>query len=178
MTYDLSAGGVRLCGQPLARIGDEVEVSLRLPETCIHTRGRVLRLGLTDGRPDFAISFADLSPDDEDAIHNLVLESLSAPGYRSVLLFQSQHDPHWPGWDWLRPLLSICTLATTPLEVVQCLHEYHIGLAILDSAGPAPRAADWNQALPELTWRTIDRAGRLHRFGRDARLEPTELVAP
>jgi hypothetical protein len=170
MTCDLSAGGVRLCGRPLAQIGDEVGVLLRLPERSIRAVGRVLRMGRTRGRPDFAIEFADLEPHDEDAIHDAVVEALAAPEYRSVLIFQGEHDSRWPGWEWLRPLFPICALATTPLEAMQCLQEYAIEIAIVDTSGPAPRAADWNEAIPGLPWRTIDGAGRLRGLGRDARL--------
>ncbi len=74
VTYDLSAGRVRRCGLPLARVGDEVRVLLQLPRGrgLVRASGRLLRPGETDGGPDFAIQFVHLAPRDEDAIHNAV----------------------------------------------------------------------------------------------------------
>ncbi len=95
MTYDLSAGGVRLCGVPHAQVGDEVWVQLELARGRVRARGRLLRLGSADAQPDFAIEFVDLAARDEDAIQDAVLEALSDSDRRSILLAQREEEPGW-----------------------------------------------------------------------------------
>jgi hypothetical protein len=163
MTYDLSTGGTRLCGQPLATVGDELQVLLQLPEGEVRASGQLLRVGSVAGAPDFAIQFAQLEPRDEDAIQDAVLDALTHPDRRSVLLLQNGPDLRWPGWGWLRPVSPICAAAVTPLDAVRCLQEHAIAMAILGRhPGHGPRACQWSEALPELPWRTIDPVGRLH----------------
>ncbi len=129
VTYDLSAGGVRLCGLPLARVGDEVRVLLQLPRGrgLVRASGRLLRLGETDGQPDFAIQFVHLAPRDEDAIHSAVAKALSEPDRRSILLLEERRS----GCDWLRPVTPIRTAVTTSLEAVEYLRK------------KAPRSGSW-----------------------------------
>ncbi len=162
MTHDLSTGGIRLCGQPLVTVGDELSVLLQLPEAEVHASGRLLRIGSSAGRPDFAVEFAQLEPQDEDAIQDAVVDALAHPDRRSVLLFQSEADPRWPGWGWLQPVSPICAAAMTPLGALRCLQEHAITMAILGHPGHGPRSCHWSQTLPELPWRVIDPADRLH----------------
>ena len=122
MVYDLSTGGVRLCGLPRARVGDEVGVRLQLPRDRVYTRGYLLRVGSSAESPDFAIEFFRLSAKAEDAIHDAVIEALSHPEHRSLLLVGEQ-NPYGPEWEWLDPVSPICATATTPLEAVQCLEK-------------------------------------------------------
>jgi hypothetical protein len=170
MAFDLSTGGIRLCGQPLATVGDELSVLLQLPEAEVRASGRLLRVGSAPGRPDFAIQFAPLEPRDEDAIQDAVVDALAHPDRRSVLLFQNGPDLLWPGWGWLRPLSPICAAAMTPLAAVLCLQEHAIAMVVLGRPGPGPRPSQWSEALPELAWRIIDPVGRLHLPGTASRL--------
>ena len=169
MVYDLSTGGVRLCGLPRAQIGDEVTVRLRLPRGSAPARGHLLRVASMSGRPDFAIEFFDVSADTEDAIHDAVVEALSHPERRSVLLLQDAQQEwwrgrHWPGWGWLDPMLPICATAITLLEAVQCLEEHRLDVGIVDSVDHGTRDSELIGLYPEVSWRTIDDGGRLHRF--------------
>ena len=164
ITYDLSVGGIRLCGLPCAQVGDEVRVRLQLPQARVRARGRLIRRGSTDGRPDFAIQFVDLEASDADAIHEaVVVESLSQPQRRSLLLLQREGGFNSPAcFAWLNPVSAICATAATSLEAVQCLEEQPIDMGILSAPGHAVQDSEWSEAHPEVSWRTIDDAGRLH----------------
>ena len=162
MVYDLSTGGVRLCGLPRAQVGDEVRVRLQLPWARVRARGRLLRRGWSNGSPDFAIEFFNLSAGAEDAIHDAVVDALSRPNCRSLLLVQREGER--PAcFDWLEAVSPICATAITSLGAVQCLEEYPIEMGILSPAGGrGVRDFWWSEAHPEVSWRTIDDAGRLH----------------
>ena len=162
MVYDLSTGGVRLCGLPRAQVGDAVRVRLQLPRARVSAWGRVLRRGWTNGSPDFAIEFFNVSADAEDAIHDAVVDALSQPNCRSLLLVQRERE--WPAcFDWLEAVSPICATTITSLGVVQCLEEHPIEMGILSPAGGrGVRDFWWSEAHPEVSWRTIDDAGRLH----------------
>lgn len=172
MVYDLSTTGVRLCGLPRAWLGDEVTVRLQLPRARVFARGHFVRVGLVDGRPDFAIEFLALSANAEDTIHDAVVEALSHPERRSVLLLRNgagrlRPGRSWTGWSWLDPISSICDSATTPLEALQCLAKQVVQVGILSDAAQV-EAPQWAEAYPEVSWRTLERQGRL-RLVRGAR---------
>ncbi len=169
LTCDLSAGGVRLCGVPLARPGSEIEVTLQMRDRCVRTAGRLLRIGSRHGKPDFAIQFVDLDASDEDAIQDVVLEALSRRERRSILLLKNQPEVRWAGWSWLDPLTPICSTAMTPLLAIQQLYEHAIEIGILNRSGDSRLAQQWMELAPEISWRAIDRAGRLHAIGSDRR---------
>lgn len=165
MVYDLSTTGVRLCGLPRAWLGDEVTLRLQLPRARVFARGHFVRVGLVEGRPDFAIEFIELSADAEDAIHDAVVEALSHPQRRSVLLLRNGAEEFrpgrlWTGWSWLEPISSICDSAATSLEALQYLAEQVVQMGILSDAAQA-EAPDWAEAYPEVSWRTLERRGRL-----------------
>ena len=121
-----------------------------------------MRVGETAGRPDFAIRFVGLSADAEDAIHDAVVEALSHPDRRSVLLLQSEQDPIRPGGGhWLEPVLDICATATAPIVAAQCIEEHAIEMGILDASRWPPQAPEWINFYPEIFWRAIDGVGRL-----------------
>ncbi len=163
MTYDLSAGGVRLCGVPHAQVGDEVWVRLELARGRVRARGRLLRLGSADAQPDFAIQFVDLAARDEDSIQDAVLEALSNPDRRSILLVQREEEPGWtPCFDWLAPVSPICATAITELGVVQCLQEHRIEIGILGVGGDWARDSERNAAHSAVSWRMIDYGCRHH----------------
>ena len=161
MVYDLSTGGVRLCGLPRAQVGDEVRVRFQLPRARVRAWGRLLRCGWTNGWPDFAIEFFNVSADTEDAIHDAVVDALSQPNCRSLLLVQREKER--PAcFDWLKAVSPICATTITSLGVVQCLEEHPIEMGILSPAGRGVRDFWWSEAHPVISWRTIDDAGRLH----------------
>ena len=161
MVYDLSAGGVRLCGLPRAQVGDEVRVRFQFPRAQACAWGRLLRRGWANGSPDFAIEFFNVSADAEDAIHDAVVDALSQLNCRSLLLVQREGG--WPAcFDWLEAVSPICATAITSLGAVQCLEEHPIEMGILSTAGRGVRDFEWSEAHPEISWRTIDDAGRLH----------------
>jgi hypothetical protein len=161
MVYDLSTGGARLCGLPHAQVGDEVTVGLQLPQDLVCARGQLLRVGSSGERPDFAVEFFQLSESAEDAIHDAVVEALSRPGRRSLLLVQSERNPYWSGREWLDPVSPICATATTTLEAVQCLEEHHCDVGIIGSGDHEARGSEWIEIFPEVSWRTLDDHGRL-----------------
>ena len=163
MTYDLSVGGVRLCGLPRAQVGDEVSVLLQLPWARVRAQGRLLRRGSIDGRPDFAIQFVDLEANDEDAIQDAMVDALSHPERRSLLLLQREEGFNSPAcFAWLNPVSAISATAATSLEGVRCLEKHPIDMGILSSAGYAVQDSEWSEEHPEVSWRSIDYAGRLH----------------
>lgn len=117
IVYDLSTGGARLCGLPGAQVGDEVRVRLQLPWARVRARGRLLRQGWSNGSPDFAIEFFDVSADAEDAIHDAVVDALAQPNSPSLLLVQREGE--WPTcFDWLDAVSPICVNAITSLGAV------------------------------------------------------------
>ena len=163
MVYDLSTGGVRLCGLPRAQVGDEVRVRFQLPRARVRAGGRLLRRGWTNGWPDFAIEFFNVSADAEDAIHDAVVDALSQPDCRSLLLLQREGKGEWPAcFDWLEAVSPICATAITSLEAVLCLEEHPIEMGILGPTGRGVRDFEWSETHPEVSWRTIDDAGRLY----------------
>lgn len=163
LTYDLSAGGARLCGIPRAKVGDRVGLLLHLPGAWVPAVARLLRVS-KDESPEFALQFIDMDAASEDTIQDAVVEALADPDRRSVLLLQSEKDREWQGWSWLAPVSPICAAATTPLEAVLCLERYEISVALVGEES-ASRLAEWKGALPGLTWRALDRAGRLWSIG-------------
>ena len=169
MVYDLSTGGVRLCGLPHARIGDEVRVRLQLPREWVGARGHLLRVGSAE-KPDFAIEFADLSAGAEDAIHDAVVEALAHPNRRSLLLVQGERNPYWIGWNWLDPVSPICATATTPLEAVERLEEHRCDVGIVGSGDRRTQDLEWIEMYPEVYWRALDNAGCLHPVSRQTSL--------
>ena len=117
---------------------------------------------LNTGQPDFAIEFFDLSARVEDAIHDAVLEALSHPDRRSLLLVQSERNPDWTGLEWLDPVLPICATATTALEAVACQEEHRCDVGIVGSRYLGTQDLQFMAMYPEVYWRSIDHAGRLH----------------
>ena len=176
IVYDLSVRGVRLCGLPRAQVGDEVRVRLQLPRAWVGARGHLLRVGSIAGKPDFAIELFDLSADAEDAIRNTVVEALSHPGRRSLLLVQSERNPYWPGWSWLDPVSPICATATTPLEAVECLREHRFDVCLVGSGDRGTQDLEWIEKYPEVYWRTLDDAGCLHHISRQTCFESCIVV--
>ena len=152
-----------MCGLPHAEIGDEVSVRLQLRRECVRARGHLLRVGSTAEKPDFAIEFFELSAIAEDAIHDAVVEALSHPDRRSLLLVKSERKPYRPAcFDWLDPVSPIYATVTTTLEAVGYLEEHPIDVAIVGSA--SMHDSEWIGMYPEIAWRTIDDAGCLHPF--------------
>ena len=163
MVYDLSTEGIRLCGLPHAEVGENVRVRLQLPRVRVRASGHVVRCGSTPGSPDFAIQFADVEPRDEDAIQSAVVEAVAHPDRYALLLLQREEERSWPVcFNWLAPLSPICATATTSLEAVGCLEEDRIEIGILGPPGDGAQDFDWNESHPEVCWRSIDHAGRLH----------------
>ena len=158
MVYDLTTGGVRLCGLPHAGIGDEVSVRLQLSGEWLGARGQILRTSSSEEQPDLAIEFFDLSARVEDAIQDAVVEALSYPDRRSLLLLQNRD---WTGRDWLDPVLPICATATTPLEAVECLEAHRCEVGLIGSTNRGTPDLEWIEMYPEVYWRIIDDAGRL-----------------
>ena len=163
MTYDLSVGGVRLCGLPRAQVGDKVLVRLQLPRARICARGYIVRVGSPAENLDFAIQFVDLASRDEDAIQSAVVEALSHPDRCSVLLVQREEERYGPpGVDWLDPISPICATARTSFEAVEYLEEHPFDVGIVGSGGHGTLDSEWIEMYPEVCWRSIDHAGRLH----------------
>ena len=163
IVYDLSTGGVRLCGLPRAQVGDEVWVSLQLPRDRVCARGCLLRVGSSAERPEFAIEFIEPSARAESAIHDAVVEALSHPDRCSVLLVQREEERYGPpGVDWLDPISPICATARTSFEAVEYLEEHPFDVGIVGSGGHGTLDSEWIEMYPEVCWRSIDHAGRLH----------------
>lgn len=158
LVYDLSAGGMRLCGVPAAGIGDPLDVRLELPSGPIHVCGHLLRTRSMRPRSDFALEFDDLTPHAEDAIHDAVLNALAQPERPSLLLV-TEGDPRKPAWEWLSPVMPSCLRVGSACEAVEQLEEQRIGMGVFS---PAQRQLpDWAQMYPEVAWRRIDAEGRL-----------------
>ncbi len=175
LSYDLSAGGVRLCGLPNAQIGEPVEVLLHLREGRLRVSGCLQRMDSGAERPHFTIQFREPSARAEAVIAQAVsaatlfappsLSGLPAQKGRTpegVLLFDDEADPRWPGWSWLTPLRSICAEARSPLEAVEHLEARSFRMGLLRRSDVDRPLPDWAEAYPELSWLTIDAAGRLH----------------
>lgn len=166
MTYDVSAGGMRLCGLPDAEVGSEVTVRLQLGRSWIRASGLLLRLGSTEGSSDFAVEFQGLSAGAEDAIHDAVVEALAHPERRSVLLLASAGDPHPPGGEWLAPIWSICATASTPLAALSCLERHAIEVGIVSLTDRDAPTWAWAEVDPKISWRAVGPLGCLHRVKR------------
>lgn len=164
MVHDLSTRGARLCGLPHARIGDEVKVRFQLPRNSVCARGYILRIGSTAGSPDFAIELLDVSANAEDAIHDAVVEALSDPDRRSVLVFDAQQERYALSRGRFNPILPICATATTVLSAVQCLGDHPIKMGLMSATLEGLSVDHWASAFREIWWRTVDEAGRLHRI--------------
>jgi hypothetical protein len=119
-------------------------------------------VGSSQEQPDYAIEFLDLSARAEDAIHDAVVEALSDPERRSLLLVQSEHDPDPAGLDWLDPVLPMCATASTPVEAVECLEQHRCDVGIIGSRVRGTQHLEWMEMYPEVCWRIIDRTGRLY----------------
>ena len=63
----------------------------------------------------------------------------------------------------MRPRYHLCTNAT-PLQAVQCLEGNHFDFGIVGSGDPGTQDSEWIEMYPEVSWRSIDHAGRLHLF--------------
>lgn len=161
LTYDLSVGGLRLCGVPRAEVGDPMRLLLHLPTTSVAARGRLVRVSRSETHPEFALQFEDMEANAEDAIQDAVLEALAQQRRHSLMLLRSFRDPHWRGWNWLAPLSSICVDAGTPLEVLRRIEEDDISVAVAGEATSRSQLSHWQAAVPQLAWRTMDREGRL-----------------
>jgi hypothetical protein len=161
VTYDLSIDGVRLCGLPCAEVGDDVAVMMQLGRERVWVAGRLVRTGETNGSPDFAIRFQEVAPKTEDAIQDALVEALTEPRkHPSVVLLGRPEDPPQSAWNWLQPVLPMCTNALAPFDALSRLAEgVHTGIL---SSSLAPQLAQWQKALPKVAWRRIDPAGRLH----------------
>ena len=163
LTYDLSTGGVRLCGVPQAQPGDDVQLLLDLPSgRRLPASGRLLRRDLTDGQPDFAIEFSRLPAHAEDVVQNEVLKALAHKDRPRLLLFGSECEEEWPGFDWLKPILSSCAPATTLPTALKYLEQLRIEIGLFSKADRrSPQSYDWREMYPGIIWRTIDAQGRL-----------------
>ena len=167
MVHDLSTRGARLCGLPHARIGDEVEIRFRLPRNSVCARGHILRTGSTAESPDFAIELLSVSANAEDAIHDAVVEALSNPDRRSVLVFDPQQERYAFGRSWFNPILPICATATTALSAVQSLGDHPIQMGLMSATLEGLSVDHWAAAFRDIWWRTVDEAGCLHRIATD-----------
>lgn len=164
MIYDLSVEGARLCGIPQAEVGARMKVALCLPRRIVRARGRLLRTGTTEQGPEFAIEFCKLRPRAESAIQDAVLHALSSAAERPVLLLQGDEGNAWDGWKWLDPLSPICLVAANVPDAFEYLDRYRIEFGLVsDQHGIRPPIARWPWGFPEVSWRTIDRAGCLWR---------------
>jgi len=162
LTYDLSVGGVRLCGLPRAAVGEGVELLLPLgPRERLHATGRLVRVD-AGSRLQFAVAFDPLERRAADAIQAAVLRHLEAGPGRRVLLYREADARTETGMGWLAPVLSQCSIATSPLEAIGYLELEPIELAIFDWFDHAFRARRMPEAFPEIAWRAIDEVGRLH----------------
>ncbi len=162
MTFDLSTGGVRLCGIPTGQAGDSARLCLRLPRSVVTTLGRIVRVGERGAQPSFALQFVQLSADAEEAIEVAVEDALRAPGKRSILLLKSK-SPRACGPAWLAPVSPICASAHTALDAVQHLADHRIRYGVIGKSTWGTSNAAWAEVFPSIEWRTIDAWGRLHR---------------
>ncbi len=164
MIYDLSVGGARLCGIPHAEVGARMRVALCLPRATVRASARLLRASTTEQGPAFAIEFCKLRPRAEDAIQDAALHALSGAAERPVLLLQGDEGNAWDGWKWLDPLSPICLVATNVPDAFEYLDRYRIEFGLVsDQHCMRPPIARWPWGFPEVSWRTIDQAGRLRR---------------
>jgi len=162
LTYDLSTGGIRLCGLPRAAVGDPVELLLPLrPAERLHVAGRLVRVD-AGPRAQFAVAFDPLEARAEDAIQETVLQTLEGGPGRRVLLYREPDARAETGMGWLAPVLSQCSIATSPLEAIGYLEMEPIRVAIFDWFDHAFRSRRMADTFPEIAWRAIDEMGRLH----------------
>lgn len=162
LSFDLSPGGIRLCGLPNASLGEEVEILLQLHRQRLRLPGCLQRIGSHDGKPDFALRFVEPTARARSVIEEVVRDVASPKAGPSLLLFDDTGPARWAGWDWLDHLRDRCARAESGLEAVELLESqpFEMGLVRRTRADCALPA--WAEAYPELTWATIDAAGRLH----------------
>ena len=161
ITHDLSLGGARLCGVPHGDVGDDVELSLHLPGGTVTAAGRLVRVGGTGARGEFAIRFGALQEAGEYLIQSAVATAAAQQDARTILSVQPPVNVY-TGWSWLSPVSSQCVIATTTLEAITHLRDHAIQIGVV---GPALDGAPdwaWRAIYPHATWRCIDTLGRLY----------------
>jgi len=160
VVYDLSLGGMRLCGLPAGLLGDRVCALLYLPEETIVLAGQLVRVSRGSGVPSFAVRFGEVSSEAEAAIGAASLEATRRPDEPSILSIESPaHFTHTP--DWLAPVDSVCVRVQSELEVTECIVRHQIQLSLL--RGPSTDIPDWawHTIYPEQLWRMMDPQGQL-----------------
>jgi hypothetical protein len=161
ITHDISLGGIRLCGLPHGDVGGEARLAIHLPGGTVRAAGRLVRIGATGLRGEFAVRFRELDPCAESLIDAAVIDALSQVDPRMILAVQRPINVY-TGWDWLAPVGPICAIATTTLQAVAHLREYPIRIGIVTPGAVDTPEWAWPAIYPHTTWRCIDAYGRLH----------------
>jgi CheY-like chemotaxis protein len=144
-----SAGGLLLEGERPAK--EKVGVELRLSRKRVVrteaavTRGPTLRLGQA-----FALSFVNLSPDDEDALQNAVLAVLEEARTASVLIIDGNLEICHALREAIGRMGSLAFGVGTPLEAVNVLEQpnsFQVALIDVGLAGGALGLATGREVL-------------------------------
>lgn len=161
IVYDLSLGGMRLCGVPDASVGDRVCALVHLPSAPVVLSGSVLRAHERASPRSFAVQFDEISSEAECAIETAFAETRARQGEPSMLSVETPVCRSY-AQDWLAPLGSACARASSALNVNDCLARYRIEVGVLREACTDIPDWEWNVIYPEQMWRTMDQQGRLH----------------
>jgi CheY-like chemotaxis protein len=139
LVQDLSAGGARIVGHIDARPGDSVTALLQMPgKTGFSIAARIVRHERREDQSYTALSFVDLSAEDEDSIHEAILASL-ARSVATVLVVDRDGSSRDALERDLRSLGHEAVGVATPLEAIAWLDrpDGRISTVVVDvSEGP------------------------------------------
>jgi ActR/RegA family two-component response regulator len=126
LVNDLSAGGACLIGEAPLPVGEDVHLLLQLPgRPPIGVEGRVVRRAAHEaGHRRFAVAFAGLDEEEEDALHQALvaeLERVQARQLASVLVFRGTATPDELLERDLRDVGHESVVVATSLEAVALL---------------------------------------------------------
>jgi CheY-like chemotaxis protein len=143
---DISAGGACLVGEAPLPVGEDVRLLLQLEGRApIGLDGRVVRRASPEtGDRIFAVAFADLDGEEEDALHQALvaeLERVNARQLARVLVFRGTSEPDELLERDLREVGQESVMVATPLEAVAWLTgpgaRFETALVDLSSAAAA-----------------------------------------
>jgi hypothetical protein len=151
---DVSAGGACLVGEAPLPIGEDVRLILQLEgREPIGLDGRVVRRASPEGRGRiFAVAFADLDGEAEDALHQALvaeLERVHARQLAKVLVFRGTSEPDELLERDLREVGQESVVVATPLEAVAWLTGpgARFATALVDLSSAAAAGLDFLEFL-------------------------------
>jgi CheY-like chemotaxis protein len=155
LVQNLSAGGASLVGDMPLPPGDTVTMLLQFPgKSSVSVSARVVRQVKATKDRRFAVAFVDLSPEDEDAIHEAIVGALEREQARwaaTVLVIDADDDAREALERDLRALGHEAVTVATPLEALGWLERpgARICTALVDLAPGPAQALDVLEFLSE-----------------------------